>query len=88
LFNKGQFWERTQAGDLTIRLLADRHPSKPLAKEPFCTRSQIVAYYDDTGKRVAEVHQYLRKDGSLGAGGKPDPKRVWTGGKLYVLLDP
>jgi hypothetical protein len=77
-----------QAGSLTARLLADNHPSKPRAKEAFCTRSQIVAYYDATGKRVAEVHQYLRTDGSLGAGGRPDPKRIWTNGMLYVVLDP
>jgi hypothetical protein len=33
---------------------------------------------------VVVVHQYLRKDGSLGGSGKPDPKKLFHKGKLYV----
>jgi hypothetical protein len=65
-----------QQGELWERVLKDKHPSNPPAREPHCTRSQIVQYYDRQGDLIALVHQYLRTDGSIGASGKPDPKRV------------
>jgi hypothetical protein len=85
LFNEGQYWQRAQAGELSIVLLEDRHPSLTLANEPFCTRSQMVSYREGTVE-IARVHQYLRTDGSIGASGKPDPKRLYAGGKLYRLI--
>jgi hypothetical protein len=33
---------------------------------------------------LAVVHRYLRTDGTLGASGRPDPKRLREGGILYV----
>ena len=44
-----------------------------------------IAYLDSSGHRVAVVHQYLRKDGTLGGSGRPDPKKLFHDGKLYVL---
>jgi hypothetical protein len=86
LFNQGRYWERVQAGELRQRVLKDAHPSPPRAPEPICTRSQTVAYVDTQGTRVAIVHQYLRADGTLGASGRPDPKRLLVDGVLYKLL--
>ena len=72
------------AGRLTVKLLKDRHPSAPRAREPNCTRSQIVGYF--RGRvNVAIVHQYLRPDGTIGASGRPDPKRVRDGNVIYTL---
>jgi len=34
---------------------------------------------------VALVHQYLRRDGSLGASGKPDPKMLFDRGELLYV---
>jgi hypothetical protein len=85
LFNDGQYWEQAQSGKLIMHVLEDRHPSLTLANEPFCTRSQMVSYRDGTDE-IARVHQYLRTDGTIGASGKPDPKRLYTGGKLYRLI--
>ena len=34
---------------------------------------------------VAEVHQYVRPDGSLGGSGLPDPKRLYKDGILYAV---
>ena len=85
MFNEGKFWERAQSGELTAVVERSRHPSLPLAMEPFCTQSQQVSYYDQNGNEVARVHQYLRPNGSIGASGKPDPKRIFKDGKLYRL---
>ena len=83
-FNTGRYWERTQAGDLTSVILEDRHPSLTVANEPFCTRSQMVSYRDGA-QEIARVHQYLRTDGTIGASGKPDPKRLYENGILFRL---
>jgi hypothetical protein len=85
MFNEGKFWERTQSGDLTAVVERPRHPSLPLAKEPFCTESQQVSYYDANGNEVARVHQYKRTDGTIGLSGKPDPKRLFQDGTIYRL---
>ena len=86
MFNTGQFWEKVQQGVMTAKVLTDRHPSLPKANEPFCTRSQVLAYFDDKNERVAVVHQYLRPDGTLGASQRPDPKKLLVNGILYYVL--
>lgn len=83
MFNDNEFWGRVQRGELTTAVLAESHPSPPRANLPLCTRSQIVAYFE-RGEKVALVHQYLRPDGTLGASGRPDPKRLLLNGVLYV----
>jgi hypothetical protein len=85
LFNEGKYWNRVQSGELTEKLLHDGHPSPPRSAEPLCTRSQVIAYLDAKGHRVAIVHQYLRTDGRLGASGKPDPKKLLHQGVLYTV---
>ncbi len=85
LFNREQFWERAKDGQLVEKLDSEGHPSPRHSGEPPCTRSQIIAYLDSSGHRVAVVHQYLRKDGTLGGSGRPDPKKLFHDGKLYVL---
>ena len=81
MFNEGKYLERARAGEFTEKVLGDNHPSKPKAKEPFCTRSQIVSYIGHLGHEVVRFHRYLRPDGTLGASGKPDPKLI-----LYNLV--
>jgi hypothetical protein len=76
MFNEAGLSERAMYGDLYATLEEDGHPSPPLAGEPFCTRSQIVAYRDDAGAQIARVHRYLRPDGSIGLDGKPDPQEM------------
>jgi hypothetical protein len=86
MFNGGHFWERAQYGDLSATLIEDGHPSAPLAGEPFCTRSQILLYFvSRTGEPVAQVHQYLRPDGSIGLSGKPDPQLLLISGTVYGI---
>jgi hypothetical protein len=84
-FNSGLYWEKTKSGELTAVVIEDRHPSLMAANEPFCTRSQMVSYRDGSNE-IARVHQYLRNDGTIGASGKPDPKRLYENGVLYRLV--
>ena len=85
MFNEGRYWENTQDGTFTAVVKKSRHPSLPRANVPHCTHSQIVLYLDGQGVEVALVHQYLRPDGSIGASGKPDPKRLVKDGKMYKI---
>ncbi len=86
MFNEGGFWDKTKTGELTSVTLEHRHPALTAANEPHCTHSQMISYRDASGNEVARVHQYLRTDGTIGASGKPDPKRLVVGGTLYRLL--
>jgi hypothetical protein len=86
MFNDGGYWDKTKSGELTTVTLEDRHPSLTVANEPFCTRSQMVSYRDASDNEVARVHQYLRTDGTIGASGRPDPKRLLVNGTLFRLL--
>lgn len=85
MFSEGRFWQRTLLGDLYATVVEDGHPSAPLAGEPFCTRSQLLMYFDETGEEVAQVHQYLREDGSIGASGLPDPQLLLVEGTVYGI---
>jgi len=85
-FNEGRYWERLVEGEFTAVIMEHRHPSLMLANEPFCTFSQMVSYRDSQDKEIARVHQYLRPDGSIGASGRPDPKRLFEDGILYRLV--
>jgi hypothetical protein len=83
-FNRGGYVQRVATGELSARLLKDRHPSPARAGLPTCTRSQSIAYLDAKGDEVALIHQYLKPDGSLGGSGLPDPKRLLVEGVLYI----
>jgi len=85
LFNSGGYAQKVQAGELSTKTLREGHPSPSSSGEPPCTRSQIIAYLDKRGRKVAIVHQYLRKDGKLGASGEPDPKKLFHNGTLHVV---
>ncbi len=85
MFNEGGYWDKAKSGELTVHQLEDRHPALTAANEPFCTRSQMLSYRDPSNYEVARVHQYLRTDGTIGASGRPDPKRIFSNGILYRL---
>lgn len=85
MFNEGGYWQKIESGDLHEKPIRDGHPSPAHSGQPFCTRSQIVAYLDAHGRKVALVHQYVLKSGRLGGSGKPDPKQLFHEGILYVV---
>ena len=85
LFNEKVF-PRVKTGELSALVRRSGHPSPPKADEPFCTRSQEISYLDQNNREVARAHRYLRPDGTIGASGKPDPKRVFLDGVMYRLV--
>lgn len=56
----------------------------PGAGQPTGTVSRLDFIYDG-GHKIAEVHYYLRRDGSIGGSGEPDPKSLLIDGVLYEL---
>ena len=82
-FNTANLQGRVQRGDLVEGVWKDRHLPQPKI-EPYCTRSQMLIYWTSDREPVALVHQYLRPDGSLGASGRPDPKRVVIADTVYA----
>ena len=75
-------------GHLSPTMLRHAHLKDPAARgEPSCTHSRIIRYLDATGNWVAEVHQYLRPDGTRGGSGKPDPKRLRIGSTILVSTE-
>src|SRR6266700_671769 len=84
LFNDGGYWELAKEGKLLEKVYFEAPPQKR-SGEPPGTLSQIVAYLDGQGRQVAIIHQYLRKDGSLGGSGRPDPKKLFFKGNIYTV---
>lgn len=85
IFNREQFYNQTLDGRLQAVIKKDRHPDPPPTGELFCTRSQILYYYDLDGRWLAVVHQYVRRDGTLGGSGRPDPKRLHIGNRILSV---
>ena len=66
--------------------LRNSHLQHPESKgEPWCTRSQMIRFLDETGQWLYEAHQYLRPNGEIGGKGLPDPKRVRLDGVIYSV---
>ncbi|HLK41649.1 MAG TPA: hypothetical protein VKU41_33100 [Polyangiaceae bacterium] len=84
MFNEDLIHEREMARELHLDIKEDGHPSPPLADEPDCTRSLIVVYLDSRKRFVARAHLYVRPDQHIGASGRPDPKELRRGDKIYV----
>ena len=85
-FNESRFVERVMTGEIVEVVIRDGHPSPPKADEPVCTRSQEISYRDLDGNELARAHRYLRPDGTIGASGLPDPKRLRQGDVLFRLV--
>jgi len=83
LFNDNGYCELAKRGRFHEKLYYEALPDKN-SGEPPGTSSQIVAYLDSQGRQVVIVHQYLRKDGNLGGSGKPDPKKLFHEGVIYI----
>jgi hypothetical protein len=86
IFNENRIYELVKNGVLRTYLKRNSHPANSMAVgEPYCTWSQIVLYYDQDNHPVAIVHQYLRPDGTIGASGLPDPKRIFLGRRIISV---
>lgn len=86
MFNDGAYLERLSRGELTMVVIADRQPRVLNAGQgPPGTRSQIVQLRRRDGSVVVQLHRYLRPDGSLGASGRMDPKRIYLTDRIVVV---
>ena len=45
----------------------------------------MISYLDKDGSELVRAHRFVLPDGSIGASGKPDPKRLLKDGKLYRI---
>ena len=59
-----------------------RHPER--VNQPTGTRSQVIRYVDANGKWVLVAHRYQHPDGTIGASGRLDPKRLRIGNTIFV----
>ena len=59
-----------------------KHPER--VSQPKGTHSQVIRYVDANGKWVLEAHRYQRPDGTVGASGRLDPKRLRIGNTIYI----
>jgi hypothetical protein len=87
IFNDGQYWEKTKSGEFKAHVKRQTHPTRMKANEPYCTYTQEVTYLKNN-LEVARVHQYERPDKTIGASGRPDPKRVLHNQRIYALRKP
>lgn len=85
MFNTGCFRDQLRSGELRARVKVSDHPSPEKAIEPVCTHSEILEYIDGDDQRVALVHQFTRRDGSIGGSGLPDPKLLLVDGVWYYV---
>jgi hypothetical protein len=69
--------------DVVSQVVASGEAS-PHSNQPPGTLSQTVMYYGPEGI-IAEAHQFLLKDGTIGASGLPDPKMVLVDDEWLVL---
>lgn len=46
---------------------------------------EMLTYLDRFGQEIARAERHLRADGTVGASGKADPKRIRMGDTIYVL---
>ncbi len=87
-FNNGPLPELIKRGTLRETLISNHHIRHPKPFQgPYCTHSQVNRYVNSSGKIVAELHRYLRPDGSFGASGRWDPKRIREGETLLYVID-
>lgn len=86
VFNENQYYERMQAGEFRSEVVKQNR-RRTGGRNVRNTMSQTVVYRDSYGRRVAVVHQYRKRDGSLGGSGKPDPKLVIHEGTMYLLAE-
>lgn len=78
---------RSLGGDLCTGVVRQNHPSPSSSGEPYCTQSQRIEYIDGDGNKIAQAHQYLQTNGSIGgADGRPDPKLILHEGTVYGVL--
>jgi hypothetical protein len=85
-FNDGGLRQLIESGALRAKRLSNRDLKGPNPWQgPICTHSQYVRCLDSHGRLIVEIHRYLGPNGTLGASGKPDPKRLREGNRILAI---
>ncbi len=85
LFNNSHYPQMIGAGQLTRTRLKQSHLQDPNPGQgPYCTYSESILYTSEDPNDFVIVHQYVRPDGTLGASGRPDPKKMKIKGQTYA----
>ncbi len=86
MFNENQYPSMTEHGLLKQEYLRNDHLKEPENRgKPQCTHSQMIRYYDKSGRWVLEVHQYWHQDKTIKGTRRPDPKRLRVGNKTFIV---
>lgn len=88
MFNESQYPSMIANGLLLPEepYLRNAHLKEPQkVGEPYCTHGQTIRYSDKSGQWFVVVFQYLRADKTIGASGRPDPKRLRVGNKIFIV---
>jgi hypothetical protein len=83
-FNDDQIWERVEAGEL-VAVDADQRPAPAARNQPPGTVSVMIHIYTRDLHKVAVAHCYRLPDGSIGASGRPDPKKLHVDDEIWLL---
>jgi hypothetical protein len=83
MFNELMLVERAKNGEIEEVI----HAGVPTEDKglPDGSETQMVSYREKNGLELARAHRFVLPDGSIGASGKPDPKRLLKDGVLYRL---
>ena len=83
LLKRSGYLERVRSGDIETEIRREQ-PARSQYKQPPGSVSQEVYYYDGL-EQVAKVHQFVLPDGTIGASGLPNPKRLRIDGVTYRI---
>lgn len=84
MFNREDFVGRAARGEIKEVIVHSGQPSPEVGLPPG-SRTEMLSYLDENGAELARAHRFVLPDGSIGASGKPDPKRVFKDGKIYRI---
>jgi hypothetical protein len=86
MFNLGTLPEMISRGELITDYLRNSHLRHPEQRgEIPCTRAQTIRHLDRRGNWLVETCHYQRPDGSIGASGLLDPKRINEGDTILMV---
>lgn len=73
-------------GLLKQEYLQNNHLKEPGERgKPQYTHSQMILYYDKSGRWAVEVHQYCHQNKTIKGTRRPDPKRLRVGNKTFIV---
>jgi hypothetical protein len=92
LFNEGKYIQKITSQELTARSIrcneVDPNSDKIGSTIPKGSISQTLRLFDANNDFVAEFQRYIRPEGTIGASGYNDPKRMGINGLRFHQQEP